>query len=108
MSPSSSSTAADSQSHVEMSYKDRLDKAAENARHPGDDEGTRQPSLAEKVVQYIPVAAKVLGTENPEQSKTTPSKHISGPPERPLHDQHIEEFVRDQHRSEKDDRDDAP
>lgn len=55
------------------------------------------------VADLVPGAASILGTgsekkeeEEPKQPETTP-----GPPLRPHHDDKIEEFVRDQHRSKK-------
>ncbi|RYP86344.1 hypothetical protein DL770_004936 [Monosporascus sp. CRB-9-2] len=71
-------------------YKPQLDEAAREARNPG---GERQP-----VTEYVPGVAKILGTgaqDKPEEKH--PAPHL--PPKRPDHDPHIEEFVRDQHRS---------
>ncbi|OTA99200.1 hypothetical protein M426DRAFT_325344 [Hypoxylon sp. CI-4A] len=99
MSPSSSSAAPLDQSQEKASFKDKLDQAAENARQPDSKQETHQPNLAEKVVEYIPAAAKIIGTGNQQQSEPAPSQPVSGPPDRPHHDGHIEEFVRDQHRS---------
>ncbi|RYO79683.1 hypothetical protein DL762_008042 [Monosporascus cannonballus] len=76
-------------------YKPQLDQAAREARNPG---GERQSGLAQKITEYIPGAAKILDTgaqDKPEEKHPTP--HL--PPRRPDHDPHIEEFVRDQHRS---------
>lgn len=51
-----------------------------------------------EVVEYVPIAAKVLGTG--QEKPTEPNKEtVPGPPERPLHDGKIEEFMREQHRS---------
>ncbi|RYP05712.1 hypothetical protein DL764_003637 [Monosporascus ibericus] len=81
-------------------YKPQLDQAAREARSPG---GERQPGLAQKsktpsVTEHVPGVAKILGTgaqDKPEEKP--PAPHL--PPKRPEHDPHIEEFVRDQHRS---------
>ncbi|KAI0840314.1 hypothetical protein F5Y06DRAFT_294982 [Hypoxylon sp. FL0890] len=98
-----SSTAPNGQSHTETSFKDRLDKAAEDARHPNSIEETQQANLAEKITEYIPAAAKLLGTRIQAEPEVTAPKRVPGPPERPRHDEHIEEFVRDQHRSKGED-----
>lgn len=107
-------------------FKEILDKKAFEARHPnaGKDE---KPTLVEKgkskesdnavvehcmltyatvtetVTEYIPAAAKILGTEKKEaEEKESEPESTPGPPERPHHDVNIEEFVREQHRSKKD------
>ncbi|KAK8067126.1 hypothetical protein PG997_013873 [Apiospora hydei] len=81
-------------------YKEILDKKAFEARHP--DAGKEEPTLLEKVTEYIPAVAKVLGTEKKEAEEKSPEpEHTPGPPERPHHDVNIEEFVREQHRSKK-------
>lgn len=60
--------------------------------------------LVVKVSQYVPAVGKALGQE---QKKNTPAQSLEpkvpGPPERPVHDVQIEEFVRDQHRSKPED-----
>jgi hypothetical protein len=49
------------------------------------------------VTEYVPAAAKILpGKQSPSRDEVKPE----GPPERPDHDDKIEEFVRDQHRSQ--------
>lgn len=115
-----SQTATD-QLNEEKTYKEQLDKAAQNTR---DAENEQPPNpVIEKsketssktltteyrlladtlltVTEYIPAAAKILPTGN----KSPPKEEVkpSGPPERPAHDDKIEEFVRDQHRSKADD-----
>ncbi|KAH9883388.1 hypothetical protein F4778DRAFT_767099 [Xylariomycetidae sp. FL2044] len=91
----------------EPTLKDRLDQAAKESRHQGDSPPQNQSSLVEKVVEYLPAAASVLGSKGPDQGQkpadTPPAKDLSGPPERPHHDGSIEEFVRHQHRSKKPD-----
>lgn len=87
----------------EESFKEKLDKAAIEARQPPEDKPENQSFVApiiEKVTELIPQAKEYLGdpkkdAEQAEKEKTPPG----GPPERPTHDMHIEEFVRDQHRS---------
>lgn len=129
---SSSKQAPAKGSEQQPTFKEQLDQAAHEARHPRGKSEEAQPSLVEKgkfhgychpsasiwsyiwrkecklglirppdkkVTEYIPAAAKILGTDKTEEK--TPAKDISGPPERPKHDGHIEEFVRDQHRSKR-------
>lgn len=54
--------------------------------------------------QYVPAVGKALGQgkkmDAPCQSL---EPKVPGPPERPIHDVQIEEFVRDQHRSKRED-----
>lgn len=58
--------------------------------------------MTETVTDYIPAAAKVLGTEKKEAEEKSPQPRTArGPPERPHHDANIEDFVREQHRSKK-------
>lgn len=55
------------------------------------------------VSQIIPAVKKVLGGGDDEQqqhdSAPKTEKAPSGPPDRPVHDDHIAEFLRDQHKS---------
>ncbi|KAI0201052.1 hypothetical protein F4808DRAFT_426410 [Astrocystis sublimbata] len=85
-------------------YKERLDQVAREARQPARD-NNNSPSLVQKVADYIPVASKFMGTENKAQEKQgeTSSEDTAAPPFRPVHDEHIAEFVREQHRSKKPD-----
>ncbi|CAJ2508063.1 Uu.00g092490.m01.CDS01 [Anthostomella pinea] len=90
----------------EMSYKDQLDQVAKDARNPNNGKDTTgQPSLIEKVTEYVPAAGKIFGTESQDDktSKAAVPKETPGPPVRPHHDPSIEEFMRDQHRSKKPD-----
>lgn len=49
------------------------------------------------VTEYVPAAAKILpARQSPPKEEDKPP----GPPERPHHDDKIEDFVRDQHRSQ--------
>jgi hypothetical protein len=109
---------------IKTPYKEQLDKAAEKVKSPP--AGTKeepQETLLDKgnclyrtdpqlkarssmlmteylVVDYVPVVGKLLGKEEKkEEAPVEPSKP-SGPPHRPVHDTQIEEFVRDQHRSQ--------
>ncbi|KAJ2961830.1 hypothetical protein NQ176_g10974 [Zarea fungicola] len=83
-------------------YKKPLDEAAS---HPTED--NCEPGIVEKTVEtvseYIPAAAGPLQSltgktkeETEEQQKTEPSDF----PKRPHHDEHIENFVREQHRQD--------
>ncbi|KAF4465767.1 hypothetical protein FALBO_7379 [Fusarium albosuccineum] len=75
-------------------FKEQLDKAADNTREA---ENQKPNPIVEKITEYVPAAAKILptGKQSPSQEENKPE----GPPERPHHDDKIEEFVRDQHRS---------
>jgi hypothetical protein len=56
------------------------------------------------VAEYVPAASKLLGTDKnykQDQHQHQPSTDLLGPPNRPEHDHHIAEFVREQHRSKK-------
>lgn len=80
-------------------YKEKLDQVAEEKRK------AQQPQqsnpIVEKITEYVPAASKILGNSKQEPA-TTKSEDIPGPPERPHHDHKIEDFVRDQHRSNAD------
>ncbi|KAI1336194.1 hypothetical protein F5Y15DRAFT_419195 [Xylariaceae sp. FL0016] len=94
------------ESQRETNFKERLDQVARDVRQPKEPEQANgQPSFLEKVTEYVPGAAKILGTGSQDKDKAEPAKQpeISGPPHRPDHDGHIEEFMRDQHRSKKPD-----
>ncbi|KAK3325867.1 hypothetical protein B0H66DRAFT_600004 [Apodospora peruviana] len=90
-------------------YKVMLDEAATKGRHPHGtyEENTENQStgIVDKVAQYMPesISKKILGQhEKPgedQASKAPTAVDESVPPKRPEHDEHIEEFVRDQHRS---------
>ncbi|KAI1076331.1 hypothetical protein F5B20DRAFT_333469 [Whalleya microplaca] len=86
----------------EMSFKAQLDQAARDARNLND-RGTGQSSLANKITEYLPAATNLLGTGSQKKPEERSSRYIPGPPDRPHHDEHIEEFVRDQHRSRRQD-----
>ncbi|KAK8135281.1 hypothetical protein PG984_003221 [Apiospora sp. TS-2023a] len=60
-----SSRTADGQVTGSSDYKEILDKKAFEARHPnaGQPEPTLLEKVTEKVTEYIPAAAKVLGTD---------------------------------------------
>ena len=54
------------------------------------------------VTDYVPAVGKLLGKEEKkkDEAPVEPPTKPSGPPHRPVHDTQIEEFVRDQHRSQ--------
>jgi len=82
------------------SFKQQLDQAAAESREK--DQGQQTNPIIEKITEYVPAAANLLGTSK--QSEETEQKpDVPGPPNRPDHDDNIEEFVRDQHRSKADD-----
>ncbi|KAE9577290.1 hypothetical protein CGCF415_v000299 [Colletotrichum fructicola] len=85
----------------EMSFKEQLDQAAHDAREP--DEPPKQNPIIEKVTQYIPAAAKILGNPPEEKEEKISRPGIPGPPERPYNDAQVEEFIRQQHRSKGED-----
>ncbi|KAF9770365.1 hypothetical protein IL306_012098 [Fusarium sp. DS 682] len=76
------------------SFKEQLDKAADNTREL---ENQKPNPVVEKITEYVPAAAKILpARQSPPKDEDKPP----GPPERPHHDDKIEDFVRDQHRSQ--------
>ncbi|TQV91090.1 hypothetical protein V2A60_008101 [Cordyceps javanica] len=88
-------------------YKKHLDEAASHETEDYREPGTVQKAV-EKVSEYIPAAAGPLQklTGHPAAARTEEAEETPAPPdpsqlpERPLHDTHIEEFVREQHRQD--------
>ncbi|CAM1508099.1 Fc.00g049470.m01.CDS01 [Cosmosporella sp. VM-42] len=78
-------------------FKDQLDRAATTSRT--NSEPQKPNPIVEKIVEYVPPAAKILGVQENKQANESKELEITGPPHRPHHDNKIEEFVRDQHRS---------
>ncbi|CAG7565447.1 unnamed protein product [Fusarium equiseti] len=75
-------------------FKKQLDKAADETREM---ENQKPNPIVEKITEYVPAAAKILpARQSPPKEEDKPP----GPPERPHHDHKIEDFVRDQHRSQ--------
>ncbi|KAJ6438304.1 integral membrane [Purpureocillium lavendulum] len=89
----------------QASFKEQLDRIAVASRE-GDAESKPNP-IIEKITEYIPGASAILGGGSHQQQQSPEDKktEIPGPPNRPDHDDKIEEFVRDQHRSNKGDGD---
>ncbi|KAK1730261.1 hypothetical protein CaCOL14_004113 [Colletotrichum acutatum] len=85
----------------ELSFKQKLDQAAHDARKS--EEEPKQNPIVEKVTQYIPAAAKILGNPQEEKEDKISRPGIPGPPERPYDDVQVEEFIRQQHRSKGED-----
>ncbi|KAI0525720.1 hypothetical protein F5B22DRAFT_357320 [Xylaria bambusicola] len=87
---------------AQPTFQDQLGAAAQAARQPSTGSlETSSPSLIEKVAEYVPGVANFVGTGKSNNEQAAPSRHLSGPPTRPHHDDHIADFVRDQHRSKK-------
>ncbi|KAH6955275.1 hypothetical protein HG530_009026 [Fusarium avenaceum] len=78
----------------EETFKRQLDRAADTTREL---ENQKPNPIVEKITEYIPGAAKILPAR---QSPPKEENYPPGPPERPHHDDKIEDFVRDQHRSQ--------
>ncbi|KAI0874157.1 hypothetical protein GGS24DRAFT_353486 [Hypoxylon argillaceum] len=98
-----SSTASSNSPSEQTTFKHQLDKAANEARQPtSNQDNSNTSSLIEKVTEYVPVASKLLGTDQSRQKQASP-EDLPGPPNRPEHDNRIAEFVREQHRSKKHD-----
>ncbi|KAI0445459.1 hypothetical protein F4803DRAFT_507831 [Xylaria telfairii] len=98
-----SSTKPSSNQSEQPTFKEQLDEVARESRQPANSRNNNNSSgVIEKVTEYVPVASSLLGTEKNKHEKTPP-KDLSGPPYRPEHDDHIAEFVREQHRSKKPD-----
>jgi hypothetical protein len=106
---------------IKTNYKEELDKAAEKVKGPP--AGTKEepvPTLLDKgldaynaqipldftsakrgtVTEYVPAVGKLLGKEDTKDKQSVEPAKAAGPPHRPVHDTQIEEFVRDQHKSQ--------
>jgi hypothetical protein len=87
-------TSQDNSVQKEETFKRQLDKAADTTREM---ENQKPNPIVEKITEYVPAAAKILpARQSPPKEEDKPS----GPPERPHHDDKIEDFMRDQHRSQ--------
>ncbi|KAK2602529.1 hypothetical protein N8I77_009050 [Diaporthe amygdali] len=90
---------------TQPTYKEQLDEAAikvKNSQNETNEQGVIG-QVVEKVSEYVPAVAKVLGTDKKEEESSVDNSKVPGPPERPHHDTQIEEFIKDQHRSKTDD-----
>ena len=94
---------AENTEQMNQDYKEKLDRAAHEARHPHRSDEQEKPDvhpIVEKVTEYVPPLGRALGLDkkSTSQEQTAPAKP-PGPPERPQHDTQVKEFLRDQHRS---------
>ncbi|KAH6649022.1 hypothetical protein BKA67DRAFT_379666 [Truncatella angustata] len=92
------------QTDGDSTFKSQLDHKARVARDPNYGKEEPQPTFLEKVADYAPAVGKILGVEKKGDKQTepeTPEVAPGVPPVRPHHDGHIEEFIKDQHRSKK-------
>ncbi|KAK3403546.1 hypothetical protein B0T20DRAFT_401187 [Sordaria brevicollis] len=91
-------------------YKPQLDEIAENKRKSPEELQPKQrenSGLVDKISEYVPesVGEKIGLRKSPQQSQQQqvpeePKEDLSAvPPHRPHHDEQIQEFLRDQHRS---------
>ncbi|KUI60787.1 hypothetical protein VP1G_08008 [Cytospora mali] len=90
-----------------LSYKQQLDEAAIKVKKSENNEeggGGVVNKVVEKVVMYIPAVGNVLGKGQKEDNAPPESvSKATEAPVRPHNDIQVEEFVRDQHRSNTDD-----
>ncbi|KAL7945531.1 hypothetical protein V8C42DRAFT_323420 [Trichoderma barbatum] len=81
-------------------FKEQLDKEAIESRihqHESGETSTIQ-AVVNKISQVIPAAIPIVGGSNPD-GKVEHKEPPGGPPHRPENDAQIEEFVREQYRS---------
>ncbi|POS79423.1 hypothetical protein DHEL01_v202181 [Diaporthe helianthi] len=87
-------------------YKQQLDEAAMKVKYSQDgaNEGGVVGQVVEKVSQYVPTVGKVLGKE-PKEDPASREKTEAKEPRKRLYfrDTEIEEFLKAQHSSRKDD-----
>ncbi|KAL1838985.1 hypothetical protein VTJ49DRAFT_1996 [Mycothermus thermophilus] len=89
---------------ADRDYKAELDKLATGTKTPPKNEKNEDTSIANKVSQYVPAVGKLLGgsqMDEPESKESPSTFKPPGPPHRTQNDPQIEDFIRDQHRSEK-------
>ncbi|QYS94789.1 hypothetical protein H0G86_002111 [Trichoderma simmonsii] len=82
-------------------FKEQLDKEAIESRvhqHEGEEHSTVK-DIVDKISHAIPAVAPLIGGSNPEHKEEEHKEVPPGPPTRPEHDTQIEEFVREQYRS---------
>ncbi|KAI1861240.1 uncharacterized protein JN550_011062 [Neoarthrinium moseri] len=95
--------AQQTQQETTPSFKEQLDHKARVARDPNYGKEEPQPTLLEKVTEYVPQVGNILGTgaqKKEDEGRKVPES-IPGPPHRPDHDLQVEEFLKEQHRSKK-------
>ncbi|KAL6831093.1 hypothetical protein J3E69DRAFT_364002 [Trichoderma sp. SZMC 28015] len=82
-------------------FKEQLDQEAIDSRvhqHESEEHSTVK-DIVDKISHAIPAVAPLIGGSNPEHKQEEHKEVPPGPPTRPEHDTQIEEFVREQHRS---------
>ncbi|KAL5091007.1 hypothetical protein Trisim1_003969 [Trichoderma cf. simile WF8] len=82
-------------------FKEQLDQEAIDRRvhqHESEEHSTVK-DIVDKISHAIPAVAPLIGGSNPEHKEEEHKEVPPGPPTRPEHDTQIEEFVREQHRS---------
>ncbi|KAL6835093.1 hypothetical protein V8C40DRAFT_233522 [Trichoderma camerunense] len=82
-------------------FKEQLDQEAIDSRvhqHESEEHSTVK-DIVDKISHAIPAVAPLIGGSNPEHKEEEHKEVPPGPPTRPEHDTQIEEFVREQHRS---------
>jgi len=88
-----------------VDFKRQLDEASIRSRQPQkqeeeDTSETIAEAIVDKVSQYIPAVKKVIGKpEEPEPKAETPPPSDDVAPKRPVDDEKITQFLRDQHKS---------
>ncbi|KAL6875437.1 hypothetical protein HDV57DRAFT_503167 [Trichoderma longibrachiatum] len=84
-------------------FKEQLDKEAVESRtqHQGESgEHSTVKAVVDKIASVIPASVPFIGGgSHPDENKVEQKPEPKIPPRRPEHDPQIEEFVRDQHRS---------
>ncbi|KAL6700932.1 hypothetical protein J3F84DRAFT_359661 [Trichoderma pleuroticola] len=82
-------------------FKEQLDLEAIDSRvHQHESEGNSTvKAVVDKISHAIPAVAPLIGGSNPDDKVEENKEVPPGPPNRPEHDTQIEEFVREQHRS---------
>ncbi|KAH0533053.1 hypothetical protein TsFJ059_001669 [Trichoderma semiorbis] len=82
-------------------FKEQLDQEAIDSRvhHHESEEHSTVKDIVDKISHAIPAVAPLIGGSNPEYKEEEHKEVPPGPPTRPEHDPQIEEFVREQHRS---------
>ncbi|KAH0498045.1 hypothetical protein TgHK011_005324 [Trichoderma gracile] len=82
-------------------FKEQLDKEAiESRTHDDGEKQSTVKAVVDKIASVIPASVPFIGgshTDDKVEEEHKPEPKI--PPRRPEHDPQIEEFVRDQHRS---------
>ncbi|VUC24241.1 unnamed protein product [Clonostachys rosea] len=87
----------------DKSFKEQLDHVAAERRRE-EQQGNNTNPIVEKITELIPAASKILGNGSKDTDTSKKAEQdVPGPPHRPDHDDKIEGFIRDQHRSKTED-----